>query len=76
MSPCSLGDALLVYGPREKLFVLGEEPDFLVLTEAAQEATRSEQSPVGQPGDGWGVCCRSLVGWLPIAIAAVIWGGR
>ena len=31
------GDALLLFGPRERLFVLGEEPDFVVLTQAVQQ---------------------------------------
>ena len=35
-----LGDALLLYGSREKLRILGSEPDFIVLTEEAQEAPR------------------------------------
>jgi di/tricarboxylate transporter len=40
------GDALLLHGPREKLQVLGSEPDFIVLTEAAQEAPRLSKAPV------------------------------
>ena len=40
------GDALLLYGRRERLRVLGEEPDFLVLTEAAQEAPRRNKAPI------------------------------
>jgi di/tricarboxylate transporter len=38
------GDALLLYGHREKLGVLGREPDFIVLTQAAQEAPRLEKA--------------------------------
>lgn len=34
------GDALLLYGRRDKLGMLGLEPDFLVLTESAQEMPR------------------------------------
>jgi di/tricarboxylate transporter len=40
------GDALLLYGPREKIHILGSEPDFLVLTEAAQEAPLLDKAPV------------------------------
>jgi len=40
------GDALLLYGPREKIRILGSEPDFLVLTEAVQEAPRLEKAPI------------------------------
>jgi di/tricarboxylate transporter len=64
------GDALLLYGPRERLRVLGLEPDFLVLTEAAQEAPRLNKAPVA-------VLIMAIVlvpvifDWLPIAIAAV-----
>jgi di/tricarboxylate transporter len=40
------GDALLLYGRRDRLRMLGTEPDFLVLTEAAQEAPRLNKAPV------------------------------
>ena len=40
------GDALLLYGSREKIRILGSEPDFLVLTEAAQEAPLLEKAPI------------------------------
>ena len=32
-----VGDAMLLYGPREKFKLLAAEPDFLVLTESAQK---------------------------------------
>jgi di/tricarboxylate transporter len=65
------GDALLLYGPREKLMVLGHESDFIVLTEAAQEVTRSNKALLAALV--MGVILLSVVmGWLPIAIAAVI----
>ena len=65
-----LGDALLVYGPREKLAVLGSEPDFLVLTQEAQQAPRLGRAP-------WAVLVMVCVlvpvimGLTPISIAAV-----
>lgn len=65
------GDALLLYGPRQNLAVLGSEPDFLVLTEAAQEAPRLEKAPLAA-GIMAGVVLAVLIGWLPISIAAVI----
>jgi di/tricarboxylate transporter len=34
------GDAFLLYGSRDRIQVLGSDPDFLVLTEEAQEAPR------------------------------------
>ncbi len=64
------GDAMLLYGQRERLRVLGEEPDFLVLTEAAQEAPRLNKAPLA-------VLIMAIVltpvifDWLPIAIAAL-----
>ena len=65
------GDALLLYGPRDRLRVLGREPDLVVLTEAAQEAP-----PVKKAGVSTLVMAAVLVpvlfGWVPIYIAAVI----
>ncbi|MFO7495786.1 MAG: SLC13 family permease [Desulfobacterales bacterium] len=66
-----LGDALLLYGSRRKLGILGREPDFLVLTEAAQEVPRIEKAPVAVAVMG-GVLLPVVMGWLPIYIAAVI----
>jgi len=65
------GDALLLYGPRQKLRMLGSEPDFIVLTVTAQEELRLEKMK-------WsmlimaGVLLPVLVGWVPIYIAAVV----
>jgi len=64
------GDALLLYGPREKLKVLGSEPDFLVLTEAVQEVQRLNKALVAALVMG-GVLLLVVLGWLPISIAAV-----
>ncbi len=68
--PLKLGDALLVYGRRERLAVLGPEPDFIVLTESVQEAPRSERAPVAAL-IMVAVLLPVILGWLPIAIAAV-----
>jgi di/tricarboxylate transporter len=68
--PLKFGDALLLHGPREKLKVLGSEPDFLVLTEEAQEPLRLERAPVAALIMG-GVVLSVLAGWLPIYIAAI-----
>lgn len=65
------GDALLLYGPRDKLKVLGSEPDFLVLTEEAQEALRLNKAPVAALLMG-AVLLPVILGWLPISIAAVV----
>jgi di/tricarboxylate transporter len=65
-----LGDALLVYGPREKLRMLGSEPDFLVLTEESQQLPRFERAPWAVAVMA-GVLVPVMVGWTPISIAAV-----
>lgn len=64
------GDALLLYGPLEKLQVLGKEPDFVLLNREAQEVPRWEKAPLA-------VLLMAVIlipvtlGWLPIAIAAL-----
>ncbi|MEN8242548.1 MAG: SLC13 family permease [Chloroflexota bacterium] len=69
--PLRFGDALLIFGPREKLRLLADEPDFIPLTERVQTAPRLEKAPLA------GVIMLSVViavglGWLQISIAAVI----
>jgi di/tricarboxylate transporter len=64
------GDALLLYGRRERLRMLGEEPDFLVLTEAAQEAPRLKKAPIAIL-IMVAVLVPVILDWLPIAIAAI-----
>ncbi|RZB35811.1 MAG: hypothetical protein SRB2_02803 [Desulfobacteraceae bacterium Eth-SRB2] len=66
-----LGDALLLYGPWKKLIVLGREPDFLVLTEVAQEVPREEKSKLALI-IMIAVLLTVIMGWLPIYIAVVI----
>jgi di/tricarboxylate transporter len=66
-----LGDALLLYGPRKRLRMLGSEPDFLVLTEEAQIPPRQEKIPVALFVMAL-VLVPAIFGWLPIAISAVI----
>jgi di/tricarboxylate transporter len=68
--PLRLGDAFLTYGPREKLAHLGREPDFLVLTESAQDALSTRKLPVSILIMA-GVLFPVIMGWLPISIAAV-----
>ncbi len=66
-----LGDALLLYGPRDKFRLLGSDPDFVVLTEADQEEPRIKKAPIAV-AIMVGVLATVMIGWLPIAIAAVI----
>jgi len=50
---------------------LGSEPDFLVLSEDAQEKPRSEKVPAALLVMGL-VLVPAILGWLPIAITAII----
>ena len=65
------GDGLLLHGPRERLKVLGSEPDFLVLTQEAQEPYREDKMPIAA-GIMLGVVGLVIAGLLPIYIAAVL----
>ena len=64
------GDALLLYGPRNKLRILGSEPDFLVLTEEVQEAPRVNKAPMALLVMGL-VLLPAILGWVPIAISTI-----
>jgi di/tricarboxylate transporter len=64
------GDALLLYGPTERVRLLGTEPDFLVLTQEAQRAPRAGKAPLAALLMGL-VIVPVLLGWMPIYIAAV-----
>lgn len=64
------GDALLLYGPRGNIRVLGSDPDFLVLTEEAQEAPRLNKAYLSLLVVV-GVLVPVILGWLNIAIAAI-----
>lgn len=68
--PLQFGDAFLIYGPKEKFIVLSRESDFLLLAEELQEAPRREKAPVAVIIMA-AVVFSVLIGWLPIAIAAV-----
>jgi di/tricarboxylate transporter len=65
------GDVLLLYGQRDKVRVLGREPDFLVLSDSVQETPRLNKAPMALLIMG-AVLLSVIVGWLPIYIAAVI----
>ena len=69
--PLKFGDALLLYGSRDRMRVLGSEPDFLVLTREAQEAPRISKAPLAALIMG-AVLLPVILGWVPIAIAAVV----
>jgi di/tricarboxylate transporter len=65
------GDALLLYGPRERFRMLGSEPDYLVLTEEAQEAPNLKKAPAALLVMAV-VLLPVILGWIPIAISAVV----
>jgi len=65
------GDALLLLGPRHKLQLLGREPDFIVLTETAQEELRREKMKLALLLMAV-VLAPVIIGWVPIYIAAVV----
>jgi di/tricarboxylate transporter len=65
------GDALLLIGPRRKLELLGREPDFIVLTETAQEPLRLKKMKLSLLIMA-GVLLPVIIGWVPIYIAAVV----
>ncbi|MGD9044982.1 MAG: SLC13 family permease [Desulfobacterales bacterium] len=65
------GDALLLFGPRKNLQMLGSEPEFIVLTGEAQEELRLEKMKFSIL-IMVGILLPVLMGWVPIYIAAVI----
>ncbi|MGI9309558.1 MAG: SLC13 family permease [Gammaproteobacteria bacterium] len=66
-----LGDALLLLGPRQKLAVFGENPEFLVLTPVNQPATDTQRAPLAAIIMA-GVVGSVMLELLPIAIAAIL----
>lgn len=65
------GDALLLLGPRNKLQLLGREPDIIVLTETAQEELHTEKMKYSIL-IMVAVLLPVIIGWVQIYIAAVI----
>lgn len=68
--PLQFGDALLLYGPRDKVHLLSEEDDFLVLTDELPAVPRQQKAPLAVLIMA-GVIVTALVGWLPLPIAAI-----
>jgi di/tricarboxylate transporter len=65
-----MGDAFLLFGERRKLRIIGAEPDFLVLSEEAQPAPRTNKAPLAILIMAL-VLIPAIFNWLPIAISAV-----
>ena len=70
-TPLRFGDALLLYGSRKRMRLLGSDPDFLVLTEEAQEPLRLGKAPLAAAIMGV-VLGPVILGWLPIYISAIL----
>ena len=68
--PLHFGDALLLHGPRQRIRTLSSEPDFLVLSEEAQEPPRQDKALLAALIMA-GVLAPVILGWLPIALAAL-----
>ncbi len=64
------GDALLFHGPLEKLKILSDEPDFLVLTGKVQAVPLLHKAPIATLVMA-SVVLSVILGWLPIYMAAV-----
>ncbi len=64
-------DALLLYGSRRRLKLLGSEADFLVLTEEAQETPRTAKAPLAAAIMAV-VLLPVILGWLPIYLSAIL----
>jgi di/tricarboxylate transporter len=69
--PLEFGDALLLHGLRDRLRLVSSDPDFLVLTQVAQEDLDPSKAPLTVLIMA-GVLLPVILGWLPIAIAAVV----
>lgn len=65
------GDAFLLYGSRDRIRVLGSDPDFLVLTEDAQEAPRTNKALLAVLIMVI-VLVPVIIGVVPIAIMVVV----
>ena len=66
-----IGDALLLLGPRDRLQLLDNDPDFLVLTPLGQEPPDTRRAPLAA-FIMLAVVAAVMAGYAPIAIAAVV----
>ncbi|MFQ5636034.1 MAG: SLC13 family permease, partial [Gammaproteobacteria bacterium] len=65
------GDALLFVGPRNKLALMSDDEDFLVLTPVTAPGADTRRAPLASL-IMLGVIVAVLIGWLPIAVAAIL----
>ena len=68
-----IGDALLLLGPREKLQLLDDDTDFLILTPLGQKPPDTRRAPLAAL-IMLGVVASVMAGYAPIAVAAVVGG--
>lgn len=68
-----IGDALLLLGPHERLQLLNNDPDFLILTPLGQAPPDTHRAPLAAL-IMFGVVASVIAGYAPIAIAAVVGG--
>ncbi len=65
------GDAFLLLGPRTKLNVFGDNQDFITMTPTSQAPPDTRRAPLAA-FIMLSVVVSVLLGWMPIAVAAVI----
>jgi len=68
-----IGDALLLLGPHERLKLLSNDPDFLILTPLGQEPPDTRRAPLAA-AIMLAVVLSVMAGYAPIAVAAVVGG--
>ncbi len=68
-----IGDALLLLGPREKLQLLDDDPDFLILTPLGRKPPDTRRAPLAAL-IMLGVVVSVMASHTPIAVAAVVGG--
>ncbi|MGD8455557.1 MAG: SLC13 family permease [Anaerolineales bacterium] len=68
--PLRFGDALMVFGARDKLKLLANDPDFLVLAESSHTPPRAKKALISVLLM-LGVVLSVALGWIPIDVAAV-----
>ncbi len=68
-----IGDALLLLGPREKLQLLDDDADFLILTPLGRKPPDTRRAPLASL-IMLGVVTSVMAGYTPISVAAVVGG--
>jgi len=68
-----VGDALLMIGPRDRLALLENDSDFLILTPLGQEPPDTRRAPLAA-AIMLGVVSAVMAGYAPISVAAVVGG--